>query len=112
MVQKHRSGRLFITSHLTKISKKRTPEGYPANLREQFIAKNPDRQQHKSFSANQASSAVLLAAYRGEHAGLCRAYLLLKKEFPEAAQYILATTGMNKRESMADEEKIKDEQET
>jgi len=35
------------------------------NLKEQFISRNPNRQHHQRFSANEASGAISLGYYRG-----------------------------------------------
>lgn len=71
-----------------------------ADIREQFISRDPMFQSRRSFSASAASGGVKLGWYRGHQAGIHDAYLAIRRKHPEAAKAILEEFGMSRDGSL------------
>lgn len=67
-----------------------------ADIREQFISRDPMFQSRRSFSASAAAGGVKLAWYRGHQGGIHDAYLAIRRKYPEAAKAILEEFGMSR----------------
>ena len=79
------------------MGKRSTPDEYTRDLRQTFVSPSPRFQSKRRFSAAQASGSITLAAYRGEHNGVFKAYKAIRKQFPEAARVLLNHFNMNTR---------------
>lgn len=76
-----------------------------ADIRNQFIARDPMFQSRRSFSASAAAGGVKLAWYRGHQGGVHDAYLAIRRKHPGAAAAILEEFGMSRDGSLGVGEK-------
>lgn len=58
------------------------------DIKKQFVSKSPNRQQHRRFSANQASGGIALSYHRGKQAGREEILKAIKKKFPRVYKYL------------------------
>ena len=74
--------------------KKMTVEEGIGDIQRQFI-KHPLTQHKVKVSPSEAAGSAELAWLRGIHVGTHESYLTLKREYPDAAKYLLAENNMD-----------------
>jgi hypothetical protein len=74
------------------------PTAYDPNndLRRRFIHPVPRQQAGIKFSASDAAGCIELAWLRGQQTGIHDAYLAIRREHPEAADFLLERFRMSK----------------